>query len=154
MIGRRPIFAGRDNIDQVKKIIQVMGTPTDSDLDWLPKKAAARTFIAKLPVSQKKEWLSLYPTASGNACDALEAMLTFHPARRPDVRQCLELEYFSDLHVPEDEPVAEAVVDWAFDRFTPTKRLLQNYIDAECAKFHPSIAERDANMIHEYGIML
>lgn len=154
MIGRKPIFTGKDHLDQIKKILQIIGTPTEADLDWLPKKTAARNFIAKVPVAQKQAWSAIYPKASRNACDALEAMMTFHPMRRPNVTQCVELEYFKSLHMPDDEPVAEAPVDWAFDKFTPTKKLLQNYIYAECAKFHPSIAERDARMIRERGIVI
>merc|ERR1712046_135544 len=126
-----------------KKILQVIGTPNEEDLDWLPKRSPARSFIAKIPPARKQEWSTICPPPKCTrvAHEALDAMLTFHPVRRVNVQQAIELEYFKALHMPDDEPAAEAPVDWAFDRFTPTKRLLQNYIYAECYRFHPNIKE-------------
>merc|ERR1719329_1956782 len=154
LTGRKPIFTGKDHLDQIKKILSVIGTPTEEDLVWLPTRCPARSFIAKIPACKKQQWLSIYPKASKVAVEALDAMLTFHPGRRVDVTGAIELEYFKSLHMPDDEPVAEAPVNWAFDKFTPTKRLLQNYIYVECARFHPSIAQRDARLLRERGIEL
>ncbi|CAE7242219.1 erkA [Symbiodinium sp. CCMP2456] len=83
---------------------------------------------------------------------AIERMLTFNPTKRATIPECLVLPYYETLHMPDDEPVAENPVDWAFDKFTPTKRLLQNYIYAECFKFHPEIQQRDAKLLDARGI--
>lgn len=52
----------------------------------------------------------------------------------------------------DDEPTADAPVNWAFDKFTPTKRLLQNYVYVEAAKFHPEIIKRDERALASRGI--
>merc|ERR1719316_1268521 len=72
LIGRKPIFTGKDHLDQIKKIIQVIGTPTEADLDWLPKKSPARPFLAKVQAAQKQPWSTIYPKVSKTAHDALE----------------------------------------------------------------------------------
>jgi mitogen-activated protein kinase 1/3 len=154
LIGRKPIFTGKDHLDQIKKILQVIGTPTEADLDWLPKKSPARPFLAKVPKYDKQPWASIYPKVSKSAHDALEAMLMFHPERRPDTKVIIELPYYESLHMPEDEPVADKPIDWKFDKFTPTKRLLQNYVYAECWRFHKDIAKRDASFLPSRGIEL
>merc|ERR1711957_921001 len=102
----------------------------------------------------KKPWIECFPKASKNACEALDAMLEFHPQRRPDAKGTIRLAYFKDLHMPDDEPEAASTVDWAFDNFKPTKRLLQNYIYAECWKFHPWVERRDKDLFASRGLEL
>jgi mitogen-activated protein kinase 1/3 len=152
MIGRKPIFTGKDHLDQIKKIIAVVGTPQQQDMEWLPPKSPAINFIKKCPVSAKQPWESIYPKASTDAINAIEKMLTFNPTKRVDVQEAIRLKYYESLHMPDDEPVADQPMNWAFDKFTPTKRLLQNYIYAECWKFHPDIAQRDAKLLPARGI--
>eukprot|EP01068_Selenidium_serpulae_P008321 Selendium_serpulae@DN4954_c0_g1_i4.p1 len=57
MLGRRALFAGRDSPDQMKQIVRVLGSPTEADLEWLPKRGRtlnARRFIDSLPPSPKR----------------------------------------------------------------------------------------------------
>jgi len=152
LIGRKPIFTGKDHLDQIKKILSVLGTPSEADLTWLPARSPARAFIKKVPVSTKQDWNRIYAKASPNAVEAIDRMLSFDPTKRADVKECLNLKYFETLHMEDDEPVSDAPVDWAFDKFTPTKRLLQNYVYSECAKFHPDILKRDAKLLATRGI--
>ncbi|CAK0897383.1 unnamed protein product [Prorocentrum cordatum] len=84
LIGRKPIFQGKDHLNQIKVILQVLGTPTEADLDWLPPKSPARAFINKIPVCSKQPWSSIYPKATADGVHAIESMLTFHPERRSE----------------------------------------------------------------------
>merc|ERR1712032_654107 len=123
------------------------------DLVWLPERSPARSFIKKVPVSTKQSWRSIYGSkASANAVDAIEKMLTFNPLKRATVTECMVFPYFETLHMPDDEPTAETPVDWEFDKFTPTKRLLQNAIYQECAAFHPDIVARDSKLLAARGL--
>merc|ERR1719387_1899096 len=85
LIGRKPIFTGKDHLDQIKKILAVLGTPVDADMDWLPAKSPARAFIKKVPQSSKQEWSKQYSKASTNAINAIDRMLAFDPTKRADV---------------------------------------------------------------------
>jgi mitogen-activated protein kinase 1/3 len=155
LIGRKPIFTGKDHLDQIKKILAVIGTPTEADLTWLPARSPARAFIKKVQTCPKQDWKKIYDKKSGaseNSIEAIDQMLTFDPTKRIDVKQCLNLKYFETLHMEDDEPVADKPVDWAFDKFTPTKRLLQNYVYIQCAAFHPDIMTRDQKLLDSRGI--
>merc|ERR1712217_305972 len=99
-------------------------------------------------------WSAIYPKATQTGIDAMEHMLTFNPLKRSTVQEALLMPYYATLHMPDDEPIAEKPVDWAFDKFTPTKRLLQNYIYIECARFHPEIQKRDEKLLAARGIDL
>mmetsp|Transcript_144179 Transcript_144179/g.461646 ORF Transcript_144179/g.461646 Transcript_144179/m.461646 type:complete len:373 (+) Transcript_144179:94-1212(+) len=149
LIGRKPIFTGKDHLDQIKKILSVIGTPTEEDLAWLPERSPARSFIKKVPVCKRTPWQQVYPKATEKCIDAIEKMVMFNPTKRVNVTEAICLPYFETLHMPDDEPVSDKPVDWAFDKFTPTKRLLQNYVYVECASFHPEIVKRDAHLLPE-----
>ena len=81
-------------------------------------------------------------------------MLCFNPTKRIGVDESLAHPYFDGLHAPDDEPVADSLMDWGFDDFKLTKRLIQNKVYAECAAYNPQIAERDKTGIKEMGIDL
>jgi mitogen-activated protein kinase 1/3 len=151
IIGRKAIFNGRDHLDQIKKILSVIGTPSEADLEWIPAKSGRR-FLARLPTFERQPWATLYPKVSASAHEAIDKMLLFDPTKRLEVPACLTLPYYESLHMPEDEPVADGPVDWAFDKFTPTKRILQNHIYVECARFHPALKRRDEALLAERGI--
>mmetsp|Transcript_34694 Transcript_34694/g.51794 ORF Transcript_34694/g.51794 Transcript_34694/m.51794 type:complete len:378 (+) Transcript_34694:147-1280(+) len=152
LIGRKAIFMGRDHLDQIKRILAVIGSPSEEDLEWLPRRSPARGFLKKVPQCAKQPWSTIYPKATKAGIDAIEKMLTFNPLKRVGVAEAITLPYFSTLHMPDDEPVADNPVDWEFDKFTPTKPLLQNHIYVECWKFHPEIAKRDEKLLVQRGI--
>mmetsp|Transcript_26306 Transcript_26306/g.25926 ORF Transcript_26306/g.25926 Transcript_26306/m.25926 type:complete len:172 (+) Transcript_26306:336-851(+) len=54
LIGRAPLFPGDDYLDQVQRVIGVLGTPTADDMHFIGN-PAARRFISKLPKREKNE---------------------------------------------------------------------------------------------------
>jgi serine/threonine protein kinase len=150
LMARKALFPGKDHLDQIKRIVQVMGTPSAEDLDWLPEQCAARNFLRRLPQSAKRSWGF---QASTQAIDCMEGMLQFHPEKRPCAADIMRHGYFHVLHRSEDlRNVAKERVDWRFDNFEPTKRSLQNRVYVECARFHPGILQRDAVLLTSRGI--
>jgi mitogen-activated protein kinase 1/3 len=49
------------------------------------------------------------------AIDLVKKMLTFDPAKRITIEQALAHPYMKKLHVPDDEPLGEAVSRFDFD---------------------------------------
>jgi len=145
LVQRKPIFAGKDHLDQIKKIIAVIGTPSEEDLHWLPQNGSARAFLKKCPPAPKASWANVLPQASTVTIEVIERMLKFDPSVRISVNDALRLKYFENLFEEEDmvHDTRGSTIDWSFDNFEPTKKLLQNYIYCECASFHPEIVERD-----------
>mmetsp|Transcript_105491 Transcript_105491/g.268017 ORF Transcript_105491/g.268017 Transcript_105491/m.268017 type:complete len:389 (-) Transcript_105491:97-1263(-) len=154
LINRKPIFAGKDHLDQIKKIVGVLGTPTEDELHWLPRNGSARAFLKKCAPAPKASWTKLLPTASSAAIEVIESMLRFDPTIRITVRDAMRLRYFESLFEEEDMEHDTRVtpVDWTFDNFEPTKPLLQNYVYLECAKFHPDIVQRDLAALQSRGV--
>lgn len=136
LLGRSPLFPGEDYLDQVQRIISVLGMPSSDDISFIQNESAKR-YIRSLPRRQKVPWSTLYPKADPIALDLINKMLVFNPAKRYTCEQCLRHPYFKELHNPEDETVSDVTFDWSFDNFEPTKSKLQTYVYEESLKFHP-----------------
>ncbi|CAK9437343.1 uncharacterized protein LODBEIA_P17210 [Lodderomyces beijingensis] len=127
----KAIFPGSDYINQLKLIFEVLGTPSESELQEVVKSKRAKIFIQSLPTRQKMnfhEFITCHPfrrlkhqerAADLNplAVDLLEKLLVFDPNKRLTVKQALKHPYLASYHDPLDEPVTSAVPieEFAFD---------------------------------------
>lgn len=137
LLGRTPLFPGQDYLDQIRRIIGIIGTPSPEDMAFIENEQAKK-YIKSLPRRNKQAWNVLYPKANPVALDLLSKMLTFSPVKRYTVEQCLAHPYFEGTHNPETEPLCEAPFDWSFDSFKPTKEKIQEMIYELSLHFHPT----------------
>ncbi|CAD8111168.1 unnamed protein product [Paramecium sonneborni] len=136
LLGRQPLFPGEDYLDQVQRIIQVLGTPINDDVRFIGNKNAL-TYLKSLPKKPKQQWKNLYPHAQPLALDLLDKMVTFNPDKRLTVQECLAHPYFEGLHNPEEEPICECTFDWGWDSFKPSEAILKQMVYEESLSFHP-----------------
>ena len=136
LLGRTALFPGENYLDQIQRIISVLGTPSYDDISYITNEQALK-FIKSLPKRSKQQFEKLFSKANPLALDLLENMLTFNPHNRYTVEDCLSHPYFADLHNPDEEPEAEKPIDWGFDDFKLTKDKLRTVIFQEALKFHP-----------------
>ena len=136
MLGRNPIFPGEHYLDQIQKISSILGSPSNSDLEFITKKEA-RDFVLKLPKKKAKPFNVLFPKANNLALDLLSKMLVFNPNKRATIEDCIAHPYFKGLHDPGEEPLADKHFDWGFDDLKLTKENLQKMVYEESLHFHP-----------------
>lgn len=130
LIGRKPLFPGRDSFHQLTLIVSVLGTPATATANGssssssskgaskataerrngsLPSSSSSTTvgsdYISALPAKKKVPFSHLFPQASAEACDLLDKLLVFDPSSRLTVEQALAHPYLSVLHCEDDEPV-------------------------------------------------
>mmetsp|Transcript_122294 Transcript_122294/g.280161 ORF Transcript_122294/g.280161 Transcript_122294/m.280161 type:complete len:377 (+) Transcript_122294:1707-2837(+) len=144
MFGRTPFLMGKDYLDQVKKILETLGTPTPADQEWIPKGSPGRKVIERAGVFKQRPLSYYFPKVSPEGLACAESMLAFDPQKRSNVQEVLEHKYLKTLHDPRQEPKANFQVSWEFDNFRPTKAILQERIYAEVARFHPDVLQRDS----------
>lgn len=90
------MLPGNDYLDQVHRIINLIGTPTDEDMSFIGNESAKR-YIKKLPYSQKKDFRKMFPLGSDLCIDLLYKLLVFNPNKRFSVFQALEHKWFAGM---------------------------------------------------------
>ena len=86
----RPLFPGKSEHEQINKICDVLGTPSD----WSEGLQLANKIGYKFPSCKPQKLKSLIPRASDMALNLIQAMLNFEPNKRPTAGQCLQHPFF------------------------------------------------------------
>lgn len=102
MLGR-PLFKGKDYVDQLNKILDVLGTPEEDVINRIGSDKA-QFYIRSLPVKKAVPLWKLLPTADVQALDLLQKMLSFDPSARISVPDALAHPWLASYHEETDEP--------------------------------------------------
>lgn len=102
MLGR-PLFKGKDYVDQLNKILDVLGTPEEDVINRIGSDKAQH-YIRSLPVKKAVPLWKLLPTADVQALDLLQKMLSFDPSARISVPDALAHPWLASYHEETDEP--------------------------------------------------
>ncbi|KAK6460229.1 kinase-like domain-containing protein [Scheffersomyces coipomensis] len=111
-LGRQPLFRGQNYIDQLLKILSVLGTPSEESLQKIGS-IRAQEYVRGLEKMEKVKFAELFPNSNPEAIDLLEKMLTFDPYERITVDDALKHPYLSLWHDPQEEPECQVKFDFA-----------------------------------------
>ncbi|KAL7753807.1 mitogen activated protein kinase 2 [Sorochytrium milnesiophthora] len=114
LLGGKPVFKGRDYVDQLNQIINVLGTPDEETLKRIGSNRA-QLYIRSLPKSQKVPFAQMFPRATPTALDLLEKLLKFDPAARITVEDALAHPYLETYHDVNEEPSHPQLFDFGFE---------------------------------------
>jgi len=106
LLGGKPMFPGTSTMNQLEKIIEVTGKPSQDDIDSI-KSPFASTMLEGLPQNEPKSLANIFPLASPEALDVLRQMLHFNPSKRITAEKALEHPYVAQFHNPAEEPTCE-----------------------------------------------
>jgi len=110
LLGAKPMFPGTSTMNQIDKILSILGRPNKDDLDAIQSDYAAQ-MLENIPAHNAVTGLDdLYPSADDEAMDLLKKLLTFNPDKRITVEQALEHPYIAQFHNPAEEIVCEKVI--------------------------------------------
>jgi mitogen-activated protein kinase 1/3 len=142
ILGRKPIFPGKDSLDQMKLIVNVLGSQHESDLDFIhnPK---AKGFIKLLPYTQGTPFSRLYPQADPLALDLLQKLLVFDPTRRITVLEALQHPYMADLYDPWCNPSAQVQINLDIDE-NWDEQMIREMMWNEMLHYHPEASSVNA----------
>ncbi|KAK9813241.1 hypothetical protein WJX72_011309 [[Myrmecia] bisecta] len=136
LLGRKPLFPGKDYIHQLNLITRVIGTPADADLCFISSDKARR-YICSLPTCARVPFKDIYPNANLQAVDLMERMLVFEPGKRISVARALEHPYLASLHDINDEPSCPSVFAFPFDTDTLSDGAIRGMILEDVRAFNP-----------------
>lgn len=90
-----PIFPGANELDQIAKIHDILGTPNPALLAKIRKQGPSNKF--NFPAKTGGGIAKLLPQSSPECLDLLIGMLLYDPEARFSARQCVKHPYFKDL---------------------------------------------------------
>jgi serine/threonine protein kinase len=88
-----PLFTGQTEIDQLNKIVSVLGTPPKS---WKRGYELAQKLGVQFPSYQPVDMKSLIPSASAEGLDLILKMLKYESSHRPTATQIMAHPYFTE----------------------------------------------------------
>lgn len=114
MIEGKPLFPGKDHVDQFSIITKLLGSPPPAVIDTICSENTLK-FVKSLPPRESIPFSKRFAGVDPEAIDLLSKMLVFDPKKRITAAQALEHPYLAPYHDSEDEPVAEERFDWSFN---------------------------------------
>ncbi|CCM04386.1 uncharacterized protein FIBRA_06561 [Fibroporia radiculosa] len=114
LLAGKPIFKGRDYVDQLNQILHYLGTPSEDTLRRVGS-PRAQDYIRSLPIKPRVPFQTLFPRANPLAIDLLSQLLQFDPAKRITCEQALNHPYLAVWHDPADEPACPTPFDFGFE---------------------------------------
>jgi len=110
--------------DQMFMIFQILGTPSEEDLDFITD-SKALDYINSFSKQKKSDLMEIYPGCPSEAISLLEKMLVFNPKKRIRVEEALKHSFFDDVRDTSRETVHKDIVkmDFDFDKDLSTKKL-------------------------------
>ncbi|PNY30046.1 Mitogen-activated protein kinase HOG1, partial [Tolypocladium capitatum] len=134
MLEGKPLFPGKDHVNQFSIITELLGTPPDDVINTIASENTLR-FVKSLPRRERQPLKDKFRNADAAgesraasgavawaetdrdpaAVDLLERMLVFDPKKRITATDALAHEYLTPYHDPTDEPVADEKFDWSFN---------------------------------------
>ncbi|KAF7823501.1 mitogen-activated protein kinase-like protein NTF6 [Senna tora] len=136
IIRREPLFPGKDYVQQLTLITELLGSPDDSDLGFL-RSDNAKKYVKQLPHVEKQPFACKFPDVSPLAIDLAEKMLVFDPAKRITVEEALNHPYLSSFHEINEEPICPTPFVFDFEQTILNEEDIKELIWRESLSFHP-----------------
>jgi len=96
---KRPLFPGRDHLDQLKLIFHILGSPPKGALDWV-QDPAAKKWIQNRKPAKGHQLPTIFPHVKPDALDLLGKLLLIDPTKRTGVEEALDHPFLKELHDP------------------------------------------------------
>lgn len=114
LLGGKPMFPGTSTMNQLDRIIEVTGRPSQDDIEAINSPFAA-TMLESLPPTQPTRLQDIFPHASDEALDLLRQCLQFNPLKRINTEQALNHPYVAAFHNEDEEIVCDHVIKISID---------------------------------------
>ncbi|KAL8191664.1 hypothetical protein R6Q57_028395 [Mikania cordata] len=132
---REPLFPGKDYVQQLVLITELLGSPDDTDLGFL-RSDNARKYVKQLPRVPTKSFQTKFPNVSPLVLDLAEKMLVFDPSKRISVEDALNHPFLQSLHEINEEPTCSSPFVFDFEQTSLSEEDVKELIWKETLKFN------------------
>jgi mitogen-activated protein kinase 1/3 len=121
--------------DQLEMIFDVIGTPTDAEVDMMDD-VEAKKYLKSFTSRKGEGFKRRIPQADSEDRDVLEQLVCFNPEERPSAQQLLDHNIFAEVREPHKEVKAKSVATLSFkEEADISKHRLKEYIVREMRKY-------------------
>eukprot|EP01041_Mallomonas_annulata_P005686 gene5686-11473_t len=124
-----------DRMDQLSVIFDVIGTPTESDIQDVTD-ASTREYLRSFVVKPPKNFEAIYAGAEKSALNLLKSMLTFNPSKRISVDDALKHEFLASLRWEGPVTIAPEAMSLAVESVSDNIDELKERILSEINIYH------------------
>jgi len=146
MLGRRPLFPGKNFIHQLTLIFDVIGSPPTSEVAHI-RNIQALKFLESQRAKGKTPFQMIYPDASKGAIAMLECLLRFAPNERLTADEALKSPYLAAIKdtVSLIFPPVSEMFEFCFERTNLSKYQLRQMIMNESRSLRSNKSNKNSN---------
>lgn len=134
-------FHTRGKHDQLNMIFNLLGTPSDEDIEQLEREDAKK-YICCFAKREGDGLRAKFPKVEADSIDILDKMLRFNARQRVKVPQALEHRLFTEVRDAAKETTASSMVTLHFEKEPDLdERLLRKYFCQEIRLYHPEVPQ-------------
>jgi len=127
LIVGKAMFQGTSTLNQIEKVLELIGKPKPEDIESIESPHAA-TILSSINISKKRSFHNFFPNASETALDFLRRLLVFNPNHRLTIEEALRHKYVEQFSSPEEEIVCDHIISIPMD--DNVKFTVKEYRDA------------------------
>lgn len=110
----KPMFPGTSTLNQIERVLEVTGRPSNEDIESLQGPQAS-AIIDSLRITRRKNLKDMFPLLSAEGLNFLKRLLQFNPNKRPTIEQALRHPYVAQFHDDEEEISCKKIIEIALD---------------------------------------
>lgn len=136
LLGRKVLFRGTDYVDQLHKIVGILGLPKDTSF-W-DSSSSVTEYIRNLrdesglpPPEEPIDFSTLFPNAPPEAIHLLENLLTLDPSKRLTANEALEHPFVAPVRDPAEEMECATLFDFESFEMIESEHVLRQCIIEE-----------------------
>jgi len=136
LLGRKPLFPGKQFVHQLELIFEVLGTPQPEDVAYVTNPNAL-DFLRDLKPKDPVPFSKIFPHVSVEALDFVERLLQFREADRMTTEDCLAHPFMegAELNCQLPEITVPTDMECLFENFRLSKSKLKKVIAKEVAVY-------------------
>lgn len=140
--------------DQLSKIFDVIGTPSDETLEELLDDEETIDYAKSFPKQTGQNFLDMYPGTGERGIMLLKKMLEFDPRKRISAEEAIKDPYFDEIRLPDQEVRDSNEINLEFDEVgmedLPMEELRKLIIE-EMKKLSPENFDFENDFAEELG---
>lgn len=102
MIIGKAIFPGVSTLNQIEKVIELLGKPKSDEIDSM-ESVLAGNILDNIKAQKKRGFAQFFSGASEEALDLIRKLLVYNPSHRMTAEQALKHKYVKDFACSEEE---------------------------------------------------